>query len=142
MEDAENLRLTQRGISPIICSIMHIGIADLTSFHEAISEPLRLRLLRLLMERELCVCEMMRALKTPQYKVSRHLGILKKAGLVRDWREGTWIHYEISPTLPSVLKETLICLRTLWDQSPLIQEDLRWLGRSSARKPGEPVAAC
>lgn len=120
----------------------HIGITDLASFHGALNAPLRLRLLRLLLERELCVCELMRVLKTPQYKVSRHLGILKKAGLVRDWREGTWIHYEISPTLPSVLKETLICLRSLWDQSPLIQEDLRWLGRSSARKPGEPVVNC
>ena len=120
----------------------HIGISDLASFHEALNEPLRLRLLRLLLERELCVCEMMRALKTPQYKVSRHLGILKKAGLVRDWREGTWIHYEISPTLPGVLKETLLCLRTLWDQSPLIQEDMRWLNRTSTRKPGEPVVNC
>jgi ArsR family transcriptional regulator len=120
----------------------HIGITDIASFHGALNDPLRLRLLRLLMERELCVCEMMRALKTPQYKVSRHLGILKKAGLVRDWREGTWIHYEISPALPSVLKETLICLRSLWDQSPLIQEDLRWLSRSSERKPGEPVVNC
>jgi ArsR family transcriptional regulator len=120
----------------------HIGISDLTSFHGALGEPLRLRLLRLLLERELCVCEMMRALKTPQYKVSRHLGILKKAGLVRDWREGTWIHYEIAPTLPSVLKETLVCLRSLWDQSPLIQEDLRGIRGSSTRKPGGPVMTC
>ncbi|MBL8024536.1 MAG: helix-turn-helix transcriptional regulator [Elusimicrobia bacterium] len=117
----------------------HIRISDIVSFHGALNEPLRLRILRLLMERELCVCEMMRVLKTPQYKVSRHLGILKKAGLVRDWREGTWIHYEIAPTLSSVLKETLACLRALWDQSPLIQEDLRWLNRTSVRKPGAPV---
>jgi len=115
---------------------------EITSFHEALSEPLRLRLLRLLLERELCVCEMMRVLKTPQYRVSRHLGILKKAGLVRDWREGTWIHYEISPILSSALKETLACLRSLWDQSPLVQEDLRGLRRSSVRKPGEPVVNC
>lgn len=120
----------------------HIGIKDLSSFHGALNEPLRLRLLRLLMERELCVCEMMRALKIPQYKVSRHLGILKKAGLVRDWREGTWIHYEIAPTLPSVIKETLVCLRSLWDQSPLIQEDLRGIRGPSTRRPGDPVVTC
>lgn len=120
----------------------HIMIKDITSFHQTLSEPLRLRLLRLLMERELCVCELMRALKTPQYKVSRHLGILKKAGLVRDWREGTWIHYELSPNLSSVMRETLICLRSVWDQSPLIQEDLRGIRGASARKPGEPVLNC
>lgn len=120
----------------------HMLINGITSFHGALNEPLRLRLLRLLMERELCVCEMMRVLKIPQYKVSRHLGILKKAGLVRDWREGTWIHYEISPALPSVLRETLICLRPLWDQSPLIQDDLKAIRGSSTRKPGEPVINC
>lgn len=120
----------------------HIRISDLTSFHGALNEPLRLRLLRLLLERELCVCEMVRALKTPQYKVSRHLGILKKAGLVHDWREGTWVHYEIDPTLPSVLKETLVCLRSLWDQSPLIQEDLRAIRGPSTRKPGDPILTC
>lgn len=119
--------------------MVHIRMVDLTFFHGALADPLRLRLLRLLMERELCVCELMRVLKTPQYKVSRHLGVLKKAGLVRDWREGTWIHYEIAPALPEVVKESLVCLRSLWDQSPVIKEDLRCLGRSSARKPGEPV---
>lgn len=120
----------------------HITITDLTSFHRVLNEPLRLRLMRLLMERELCVCEMMAVLKTPQYKVSRHLGILKKAGLVRRWREGNWIHYELSPALPNITKETLLCLRRLWDQNPLIQEDLRWLHRSSTRKPGESIVNC
>lgn len=134
--------MTVRSLKANICLMTHIGITDITSFHGALSDPLRLRLLRLLMERELCVCELMRVLKTPQYKVSRHLGILKKAGLVRDWREGTWIHYEIAPTLPSVWKETLLCLRSLWDQSPLIQDDLQCLGLSSTRKPGEPVVNC
>lgn len=117
----------------------HIEISDITSFHGALNEPLRLRLLRLLMERELCVCEMMRVLKLPQYKVSRHLGILKQAGLVRDWREGTWIHYEISPTLPSVFMETIVCLRAIWDQCPLIQADLRGIRGTSTRQPGEPI---
>ena len=120
----------------------HIKINNLTSFHSALNDPLRLRLLRLLMERELCVCEMMRVLKTPQYKVSRHLGVLKKAGLIRDWREGTWIHYEIAPAIPGILKESLVCLRSLWDQSSVIKHDLRILGRYSARKPGEPVVNC
>jgi ArsR family transcriptional regulator len=59
----------------------------------------RLRLLRLLLsQKELCVCELVDALKLPQYEVSRHLGALRKLGLVTDRREGLWAYYFISDT--------------------------------------------
>jgi len=60
---------------------------------QALGEPTRIMIMRLLLERELCVCEMVCALEEPQYKISRHLSVLKKAGFLRDWREGTWMHY-------------------------------------------------
>ena len=57
----------------------------------------RLRLLRILQEqKELCVCELVDALKLPQYEVSRHLAALRKAGLVNDQREGLWAFYSIA----------------------------------------------
>jgi len=66
---------------------------------KALSDRTRLRLLQLLMGRELCVCEMVEALEMPQYKVSRHLGILRRAGLITDRREGTWALYSIAPDI-------------------------------------------
>jgi ArsR family transcriptional regulator len=69
--------------------------ADLAVFR-ACSDATRLRLLFLLEAGELCVCELVAALRMPQGKVSRHLAVLKHAGLVRDRRDGTWIHYSLS----------------------------------------------
>lgn len=68
--------------------------ADLEVF-SACADETRLRILLLLAERELCVCELVEVLDMPQGKVSRHLAVLKHAGLVRDRREGTWIYYAL-----------------------------------------------
>ncbi|MBK6880454.1 MAG: helix-turn-helix transcriptional regulator [Elusimicrobia bacterium] len=121
---------------------MHVLLSRLTDFHAALNDPLRLRLVRLLMERELCVCELVQALKIPQYKVSRHLGPLKKAGLVRGWREGTWIHYELAPSLPKPYKVTMRSLRALWDLNPQIQKDLKALRGATKRTPNRREQIC
>lgn len=68
--------------------------ADLAIF-KACADATRLRILFLLAERELCVCELVEVLEIPQGKISRHLAVLKNAALVRDRREGTWIYYAL-----------------------------------------------
>lgn len=71
----------------------------------AIADPIRLRCLALIGERkELCVCELVSALELPQPKVSRHLAILKSAGLLRDRREAQWVIYSIASGLPDWAK--------------------------------------
>ena len=67
---------------------------DLEMF-KACADATRLRLLVLLSERELCVCELVEILQMPQGKISRHLAVLRRAGLVADRRVGTWIHYSL-----------------------------------------------
>jgi ArsR family transcriptional regulator, arsenate/arsenite/antimonite-responsive transcriptional repressor len=62
----------------------------------ALADPTRLRLLRLLHRQELCVCELMDAVRLPQYKVSRHLRELRRIGVVEATRSGRWMHYRIS----------------------------------------------
>ena len=62
----------------------------------ALGDPVRLRLLRLLRGRELCVCELVDALRMPQYKISRHLRSLRAVGLVEARRDGRWMHYRLS----------------------------------------------
>jgi ArsR family transcriptional regulator, arsenate/arsenite/antimonite-responsive transcriptional repressor len=78
-------------------------------------------MVHLLLERELFVGELVQALKEPQHKVSRHLAVLKNAGVVRDWREGTRIHYQIAPTLGSIWRVALENLRACWDNSPEVK---------------------
>jgi ArsR family transcriptional regulator, arsenate/arsenite/antimonite-responsive transcriptional repressor len=62
---------------------------------KALSDETRLRILKLLECGELCVCDIVAALDMIQPKVSFHLGVLKEAGLIKDRRQGKWIHYRI-----------------------------------------------
>ncbi len=69
---------------------------DLVKIFKALSDETRIRLLKLLQQRELCVCELMQALSMTQSRVSRNLGILKDAGMVKDRRDGLWVHYSLN----------------------------------------------
>jgi len=64
---------------------------------KALCDKTRVRILLLLMDRDLCVCELMFILKMEQSRVSHQLQVLKNADLVRDEREGKWMIYSISP---------------------------------------------
>lgn len=63
---------------------------------KGLGEPVRLRIVVLLLEQELCVCDLMAVLKQPQSTVSRHMARLKAAGLVTDRRKGKWVHYRLA----------------------------------------------
>lgn len=60
---------------------------------KALSDPNRMRIMKMLQRREMCVCELAEALGISQPSVSRHMRILSEADLVRSRREGVWIHY-------------------------------------------------
>lgn len=60
---------------------------------KALADPIRLRVIILLLYGELCVCDLIAVLNLPQSTISRHMGRLRTAGLVRDRREGKWVHY-------------------------------------------------
>lgn len=62
---------------------------------KALSDPGRLRIISLLLRRDLCVCELMFILKMEQSRISHQLRILRDAGIVEDKREGRWIIYGI-----------------------------------------------
>lgn len=68
---------------------------ELLSIFKALSDETRLRILKLLEHGELCVCDIVAALDIIQPKVSFHLGVLKDAGLIKDRKQGKWIHYRI-----------------------------------------------
>ena len=78
---------------------------------DAVADATRRRILALLLRQgELCVCELTAALDDIQPKISRHLCVLKDAGLVVPRREGTWMFYRLAAPLPAwaqALLETL-----------------------------------
>jgi len=68
---------------------------DVLSIIKALSDETRLRILKLLEKGELCVCDIVAALDMIQPKVSFHLSVLKEAGLIKDRKQGKWIHYSL-----------------------------------------------
>jgi ArsR family transcriptional regulator, arsenate/arsenite/antimonite-responsive transcriptional repressor len=67
----------------------------IAGFH-ALSEPLRIRTIEYLQQRELCVCELCELLDISQSKLSFHLKVLKTAELVHTRQEGKWIYYRLN----------------------------------------------
>jgi ArsR family transcriptional regulator, arsenate/arsenite/antimonite-responsive transcriptional repressor len=68
----------------------------------ALAEPTRLGAMKLLHDgREHCVCELMRELGASQSRMSRHMAVLRNAGLVVDRRDAQWVRYRITPNLPA-----------------------------------------
>ena len=70
---------------------------DLLIIFKALSEEMRLRIIKLLEAGELCVCDLVAALDMSQPKISFHLNALKEAGLIKDRKQGKWTHYRIDP---------------------------------------------
>ncbi len=71
---------------------------EMINILKAISEETRLRILKLLEQGELCVCDIVAALDMVQPKVSFHLNVLKEAGFLKDRKQGRWTHYSIDDT--------------------------------------------
>jgi len=64
-------------------------------FFKALADKTRLRMVKLLGVREMCVCEIMVALDLTQPTASHHLGLLENAGIVKDRKEGKWVFYSL-----------------------------------------------
>ena len=78
---------------------------------QALSDVTRRQILSLLMTQgECCVCTLYETLKQAQPKVSRHLAVLRDAGLVQTRREGLWVHYSMNPELPGWARTVLTCM--------------------------------
>jgi ArsR family transcriptional regulator, arsenate/arsenite/antimonite-responsive transcriptional repressor len=88
----------------------------LDTLFKALADPIRLRLLNLIGDQEVCVCFFVEALDAPQPTISRHLAYLRRSGLVNARRDGKWMHYSlVMPTakdVAEVLKASLKALRS------------------------------
>ena len=81
---------------------MAADLKSLASTYKALSDATRLRILTLLVEGEVCVCEIHDTLRLPQPTASRHLAYLRRTGLVEARRDATWMHYRLADVDPVV----------------------------------------
>ena len=77
-------------------SVLPDLVIDVFAIFKALSEPLRVEVIELLKEQEMCVRDLCDRLGVAQSKLSFHLKTLKQAGLVRSRQEGRWIYYRLN----------------------------------------------
>ncbi|NLI93314.1 MAG: winged helix-turn-helix transcriptional regulator [Peptococcaceae bacterium] len=100
---------------------------------KSLSDETRLRILNLLYEKELCVCDIMETLQISQTKASRHLIYMKNAGLVKDRKYAQWAYYSLDKDEKMKFIDSLILdnLRSM----ELYQKDMEnlkiWLSKKT-----------
>ena len=63
---------------------------------KALSDPNRVKMVKILQSRPLCVCEIKETLGIAQSTASKHLKLLEDAGLVRSFKDGLWVNYSLA----------------------------------------------
>ena len=110
---------------------------DPVRLFRALGDPTRLRLLALLGRGEVCVCDLVDALRVPQPTASRHLAALRRAGLVTVRKQGLWSYYAITPAAGAVHAKALECLAACAASAPELAKDRERLEKVAAQR-----AAC
>jgi len=111
-----------------------LSAEKLQKVFKTLADPTRLRILRLLAEHELAVQELMEVLGMAQSRVSRHLGILREAGLLLDRREGTWSLYRFEPPAPGAWRDAWALAREALEAEPQTERDLAALAQVVAAR--------
>lgn len=102
------------------------SVRDLIGVLKAVSDKNRMRIIKMLEKKNMCVCELVAVLKIKQPSVSKHLSILRNVGIIQDERNGQWIDYSLctekvnkySPIIQSMIKDCL-------NDDPIIKSDLQ-----------------
>ena len=94
-----------------------------TKVMKALSDPNRVKIIKLLQQKVMCVCELQGALGIAQPSVSRHLKILEEAGLVEYRKEGLWVNYYLTDGRSSPYSASLLGnLRHWLNEDPVVLE--------------------
>ncbi|MDP2937069.1 MAG: metalloregulator ArsR/SmtB family transcription factor [Dehalococcoidia bacterium] len=95
--------------------------ASLGTALAALANPVRLRIIQMLREREQCVCHLTDTLGLTQGTVSYHMGVLKQAGLIlyrRDPSDARWVYYRLNPTGTAAFQTALSTLLNVTQADP------------------------
>ena len=97
---------------------------NLVKVFKALSDSNRIRILKMLEERHLCVCEITEVLKLASSTVSKHLSILRNAELILDEKDGKWVNYYLNQQQMDEYVRQLLPLIKSWlpDDSTINQD--------------------
>lgn len=106
---------------------------------KALADPTRLRIIKLLEGGELCVCQLTAALGMGQSRISRHLSILKQAGIISDRRQGKWVHYQLCCADPA---DKISGIYNKLSHGPIVNRDRSAIKICRQIGPGKRAADC
>lgn len=122
---------------------------DLVRIYGCLCDRTRLRMLHLLMDGPLCVCHFQQVLGEPQVKVSKHLGFLRREGMVVSERCANMRIYRLPAKRTKAMRANLACLQDCVGEEKVFRDDLvrlRKLRRefdcTTPRCVREPGASC
>ena len=96
----------------------------LTKTFQALSDTNRIRILKMLEVRPLCVCEITEILKLANSTVSKHLSILRDAEFILDEKDGKWVNYFLNDTKENLYITKLLPLISTWiPENEVISDD-------------------
>ncbi len=115
-----------------------VPVAGEVDLFRVLADDDRLRIVRLLLDEPdgACVCEIVDALRLPQYEASRQLAILKGAGVVQGQRQGQWVYHRIPGELPELARSILDSLRQSLTGEPYREDRTRFRTRLTWRSAG------
>ncbi|MEW6665829.1 MAG: metalloregulator ArsR/SmtB family transcription factor [Thermodesulfobacteriota bacterium] len=91
---------------------------------KALSDPNRVKIIKMLQHKTMCVCEMREALQVSQPSLSKHLKILEDAGLVESKKDGLWVNYHLTDGAMSPYVASLLGNLRYWLEDESEVEDL------------------
>jgi ArsR family transcriptional regulator, arsenate/arsenite/antimonite-responsive transcriptional repressor len=114
----------------MLSSANDLDVRPLTRLFRALGDETRLRIVALLSHGELCVCHIETALDLNQSTASRHLGILRTAGVVDCRRDGTWVYYRLTDQDHATVARALDVLTQAFGAERALRADHARLRRS------------
>lgn len=100
---------------------------------KAVADENRIRILNLVRQREVCVCELDTLLELNQSNVSRHLSKLRHCGIIRASKEAQWVHYAVEDAFKEEHEALWSHLEGLFETHPVCREDSKRLKRYLAK---------
>ena len=117
-----------------------MSLRDYERVMKSVADPTRVRILKLLENGEMCVCQVIAILEFNQSTISKHLFLLKMAGLVKERKEGKWVYYSLDGSGDSpYARKMLKALRGWLGDDPVIAKDRK---REAIARAVGPVEIC
>ena len=117
-----------------------MGLKRYEAVTKAVSDPTRVRILKILESGEICVCQIIAVIQLSQSTISKHLFLLKAAGLIKDRKDKKWVFYSLDgKDVDGYAGRVLRNLRGWLNDDPVIAKDR---DREAHARALGPIAIC